>query len=308
LSIARASGVIVAPAAVTVPAESGITLENNGGVNDFNVCHRAAGYSTRSITPGKGRERKGIFMAMIFGTSGESAFNQYQRRATWVFGVLLGLLVAVAFGVGYLVGTKGKHGMIVLPLSIAAVVFIGWILRALDAKFKYSLNYRKGALGEALVSDVLDALPDGYYVFHDSTHASFGGNIDHLVVGPQGVFNIDTKNWTGTVSLGAGNALLLNGQPVTKPAVAILNKNSLELSDKIRALANVACYVQSVMVFPQAYIAIDRDAQNALRVDMRILNDLSGYLTAPRGSRALDKEKVEEIVRHLSALVLSTRK
>ena len=246
-------------------------------------------------------------MATIFGTSGESAFNQYQRKATWVFGVLLGLLVAVAFSVGYLVGTKGKLGVVVIPLTLAIVALIVWILRVLDAKFRHSLNYRKGALGEILVSDVLDALPDGYYVFHDSTHASFGGNIDHLVVGPQGVFNIDTKNWTGTVSLSADNVLLLNGHPASQPAVAIINKNSLAMSDKIKAFTNGTCYVQSVMVFPQAYIAINREAQNTLRVDMRTLNDLANYLTAQRtqgGSRALDKEKVEEIVRHLSALFL----
>lgn len=242
-------------------------------------------------------------MATVFGTSGESAFNQYQRKATYVFGILLALLAAVAFAVGYLLGTKGRLGLIVIPLTLAIVVLIAWIMRVLDAKFKYSLNYRKGALGEILVSDVLDALPEGYYVFHDSTHASLGGNIDHLVVGPQGVFNIDTKNWTGTVSLSPSNALLLNGQPVTQSAVATLNKNSLELSDRIRALANVACYVQSVMVFPQAYIAIDWDAQNALHVDMRTLNDLSRYLTASRGSRALDKDTVEKIVRYLSVLV-----
>jgi hypothetical protein len=53
-------------------------------------------------------------------------------------------------------------------------------------------------------------LPDGWHVFNDIPVGERGANIDHLVVGPVGVFTINTKNLKGNVWL-ASRALLLNG-------------------------------------------------------------------------------------------------
>ena len=65
-----------------------------------------------------------------------------------------------------------------------------------------------GAVGEEAVIGVLSKLPDSYHVFNDitlalpqtvfwSTHQEHikSAQIDHLVIGPSGVFIIETKNW-----------------------------------------------------------------------------------------------------------------
>jgi hypothetical protein len=44
-------------------------------------------------------------------------------------------------------------------------------------------------------------------VFHDVPVGDEGANIDHLVVGPAGVFTIDTKNLTGKVWVGPKSVL-----------------------------------------------------------------------------------------------------
>ncbi|HMK54011.1 MAG TPA: nuclease-related domain-containing protein, partial [Methanobacteriaceae archaeon] len=36
-----------------------------------------------------------------------------------------------------------------------------------------------------------------YFVYHDVTLASKRGNIDHVVIGPTGIFVIETKNYSG---------------------------------------------------------------------------------------------------------------
>ncbi len=76
---------------------------------------------------------------------------------------------------------------------------------------KKRTELRKGANGEAAVAFILDNLPDSFCVINDlSTKKS---NIDHLVVGPTGVFALDTKTWRGIISPDGNGELLLSGRP-----------------------------------------------------------------------------------------------
>jgi hypothetical protein len=60
--------------------------------------------------------------------------------------------------------------------------------------------WRVGGKGEELVGRQLASLPSPpWYVFHDIPIGSRGANVDHLVIGPGGVFSINTKHLTGEV-------------------------------------------------------------------------------------------------------------
>lgn len=72
--------------------------------------------------------------------------------------------------------------------------------------------YERGALGERATADALAPLTaTGWHVLHDRLLPT-GGNIDHLLVGPAGVIVIDTKNWSGTVSIGNRGELRVDGR------------------------------------------------------------------------------------------------
>jgi hypothetical protein len=76
---------------------------------------------------------------------------------------------------------------------------------------------RRGAAGEIHVGNILTDFPDDFCVINDLTTPF--GNLDHVVVGPTGVFVLDSKNWRGVVSADGKGELLLNGQPTDKPHV-----------------------------------------------------------------------------------------
>ena len=77
--------------------------------------------------------------------------------------------------------------------------FALWIAWKDDAPARID-NWRLGAEGERKTERALDALErDGWYVTHDL--ASGRGNIDHVIVGPPGVFVLDSKVWRGDVSI-----------------------------------------------------------------------------------------------------------
>lgn len=95
-------------------------------------------------------------------------------------------------------------GAIGLLLGLGVIVLFGRFhptYRAMIRDFRASSRWEKGAHGEMAVGDVLARLPDSYVVFHDyhpmdSQGRPVAWNVDHLVVGPTGVFVIETKNYS----------------------------------------------------------------------------------------------------------------
>lgn len=71
---------------------------------------------------------------------------------------------------------------------LALLFFIFKIVQRLSQREKLRLGY----FGELVTAEALSKLmPEGNYVFHDFPADNF--NIDHIVVGPAGVFAIETK-------------------------------------------------------------------------------------------------------------------
>jgi len=65
----------------------------------------------------------------------------------------------------------------------------------------------RAANGELVTGWWLGRLPDGWQVLNDVPVGDAGTNVDHLVIGPAGVFTINTKNLTGKVWVGPKSIL-----------------------------------------------------------------------------------------------------
>jgi hypothetical protein len=137
------------------------------------------------------------------GHPGRSARTQYRRRratelAAWTRSLTwrAPLVVAVGLAAGALAAQASLPRAGLAGLAVAALV--GWRLR-----FRPSSQVRAwqhGAKGEHQTARLLDRLGrDGYVIFHDLALPDSPANLDHLVVGPSGVFVIDSNLWTGQV-------------------------------------------------------------------------------------------------------------
>jgi hypothetical protein len=73
----------------------------------------------------------------------------------------------------------------------------------------------RAALGELVVGDTLDNLGTEWDVLHVVPVSGAEPEIDHLVIGPAGVFTIRTRNFPGQEIWVAGNALLVGAEQVT---------------------------------------------------------------------------------------------
>ena len=146
--------------------------------------------------------------------AGASAARTFERRderwrgrmASRGLGILFGTaaLVVAAIVIGAAVGYPTIGAIFGLAI---AVTILGDLLRSRQRV----TAWRVGAEGEHATADALASLPHGWVVLHDRRIPGGRANIDHVVVGPQGVFVIETKSWTGKVSID-GDAVRLNGR------------------------------------------------------------------------------------------------
>jgi Nuclease-related domain len=138
-----------------------------------------------------------------FGRPGRSVLAQYRRRrreelTAWARGLVWRAPLAAGAGLsgGVLAGQAGVAGAALVGLAVAALV--GWRLRFRPSE--QARAWQRGADGERRTGRLLDRLTrDGYVVFHDLAVPGSPANVDHLVIGPSGVFVIDSKRWTGSV-------------------------------------------------------------------------------------------------------------
>ena len=72
-------------------------------------------------------------------------------------------------------------------------------------------SWYRGALGELRVASILSALGPQFTVLHSVPVGVGDSDIDHIVIGPSGVFTINTKNHSGQRVWVAAESVLVNG-------------------------------------------------------------------------------------------------
>jgi len=234
-------------------------------------------------------------MAKVIGTAGASvremeAGRRQVRRLT-MLGVLL--LLAVIIYV-WLVTSRYLAGMI-------AVVAAGLVIVALKTidthatrndrrQRKRQRDAARGASGEEKVARILEALPDDYTIIHDLPCPL--GNIDHVVIGPHGVFVVETKAHGGSVTTADGQ-LLLNGKPPEKDFVGQAVGNALWLKQTLAETPGLDVWVEAVLVFSNAFV----EKRAAVKgVTVTYPGHLARLITAARG-RSIPVDEVTEALR-----------
>jgi hypothetical protein len=136
------------------------------------------------------------------GGSAQARWRQ-QRAVAWAAWIrTLPWRVAATLGMGALAGVLGSllAPQLGLVLGGLAAVAAGWGLRFRPSPD--AIAWRRGAAGERRTARLLAALErHGWAVLHDLAVPGSQANIDHLMIGPGGVFVIDAKQYRGRLQL-----------------------------------------------------------------------------------------------------------
>ena len=204
-----------------------------------------------------------------------------------------------------------------LPKDLLAYGFIAALLafvitalvsgRWLWSKFVEHKNYQLGYLGERTVAESLAPLLGlGYQVFHD-VPAENGGrvfNLDHVVVGPTGLFLIETKTRRkGRARPGfKDHEVAYDGQQLIWPWGE--DRHGLEqalaearwLSDWIRQITGVNVGAKPILALPGWYVKC------TARGPVNVVN-AKGLVSAikGRGGIELASEQIDLVARQLDA-------
>ena len=248
-------------------------------------------------------------MAHIYGKVGESALQKsLEKREKVLWGVLLVLMYG-AMGFGALWGLMFSKSLSVRYFAFAAIVgvfifFYLWMRRHnsfIEDKLRESRAWRRGYEGERVVGELLeDGLSDKYHIFNDVKFPGRKANIDHIVVGPSGIFVLNTKNWRGTVAWAEdGETLLWNGESEKKGTTKAILADALDVHDKLKTLTNKDYFIKPILVFPLAKVMPKLNTKVELQQEDYLIDKRLNYIDK---RNALSDADVKVAVRALNAL------
>jgi hypothetical protein len=156
-------------------------------------------------------------------------------------------------------------------LALISLAFLIYRIRKAQPKLH---ALRQGEEGERAVGQYLEKLrSDGYEVFHDLIGEGF--NVDHVIIGPAGVFTIETKTWSKPAKGEAkihfdGQNLTLPGQaPNRRPIIqAQAQAQASWLQTLLSESSGRSLSVRPVVLFPGWFI----DSNPARSSEIWILN------------------------------------
>lgn len=121
-----------------------------------------------------------------------------------------------------------------------------FLARALDSKTD-ERAWRVGANGEESVGARLESLKSqGWHVLHSIPVGERGSDIDHLVIGPGGVFTLNTKNHPGKSIWVSPKQIRVNGQPV--PYLRNSRFEAKRASELLSARVGLPIHARAVLV------------------------------------------------------------
>lgn len=180
--------------------------------------------------------------ARVYGSPGEAPRVLGLLRVFWP-------LLVLCFVTGYLLRALlpvpklglSQVGVLLFLVAVAAAVVLAWGDRRLG-------HFLKGAIGEEWVAHELSFLGSEYTVFNGLRFGGGKQNLDHVIVGPAGIFVVETKNWKGSVEFREGK-LFAGGKEPSRPPLSQVKTATAELVSYLESVGCGSLPAHSVLCF-----------------------------------------------------------
>lgn len=226
-----------------------------------------------------------------------------KRRMLRVFGCLLGFLFVgclLVIAGGILFNLENLPFKLIsycsvsfgLGLLIIVPIYFGHWGKEIDEPIERAIQ---GAVAEEEIAELLNLLPDDYVIFSDFL-CPFG-NIDHIVVGPTGVFVIETKSHTGRITLSQDGKLMRNSECLEKDFFKQVLDQTFWLKEKVSD-QNSKPFINPVVVFSRAFVKVPYTVKT-----VRVVNKKYLLRHITQNSKKLPMEDVHRISSVLSQLI-----
>jgi hypothetical protein len=211
---------------------------------------------------------------------------------------LAALFCLIIMFVGIYFFNRSVKAIATLGLPVALVVFVGIIywVKAMgskaDAYADRALDARRGADAEEDVGNLLGELPAEFYVVND--FVSRRGNIDHIVISPNGILTVETKSHRGVVSC-EGEMLKRDGQPFEKDFIKQAWAEAYSIRDLLVSHGISVPKPQPVLLFTNAYVQVRQQVRGVEIISRRYFPVYLQRLQTRMGAN--EAEKIFEILK-----------
>jgi nuclease-like protein len=228
------------------------------------------------------------------GGSAQARWRQL-RAAEWAAWTrTLPWRVAVSLGIGAAGGVLGSllASRLGLVFGGLAAVVAGWGLRFRPSPDAFA--WRRGAAGERRTARLLAPLERyGWAVLHDLAIPGSRANLDHLVIGPGGVFVIDSKQYRGRLQLDPSGRLWHGRHPLA----ATLRAAQFEADQAAQILPDPGVAVVPIVAVhgaqvPWGKVVVDGVPVVAARRLPSMLRELPAVLGPERVAALADQTRV----------------
>ena len=229
---------------------------------------------------------------------GSNSYLKNQVRKNLAKAAFSALIFAAVFSIliyrllsTFQIGIFEEAGLIFLLAPLVAFYFY---LR------KYHI-YNGGWQGEKQVAKLLArTLSDNYYLLNDLYLRDGGGDIDHVVLGPNGVFVLETKNWSGTIYCNGDEWKRAGKSNFSGSPSRQVKRNASKIQyliDNSPDLKGLHVWVEGAVVFTNNHATLH---VNNPPVAVLRLAQLPDHITSSRHSSNLSREQLETIGREIS--------
>jgi hypothetical protein len=167
---------------------------------------------------------------------------------------------------------------------------------------------RTGRLGEEAVGQFLDEKlrPAGYQILHDIPGDGF--NVDHIIVGPAGIFTIETKTRSkpirGDVRIKFdGTTIVIDGFEQDRNPVTQANAQARWLSNLLAEMTSKRFPIKPVVLFPGWFVEMTNPTS-----ELWVLNENALLKFIANEKPRLSQEEVAMITYHLKQYVINWQK
>jgi hypothetical protein len=214
-------------------------------------------------------------------------------------------------------------GFPIWPVAILAGLALlagaGWIyyeIRFQDLKPLRSI-LQAGLAGQRRMAGLLSGLEDEYFLLNNVQLPGRADDIDHIIVGPNGIFALETKNHRGRITWQEGQWLQVKmsnsgraqpPSPMRDPAHQLkrnidylrscINQTDPSLSRRTRL------WVEGIVAFSHRSITLDLPAsvEDSLPFPVMYAQDVPAHIQSHVPRRRLSKSEVRQIVSMLAHL------
>lgn len=241
-------------------------------------------------------------MAKSYGTPGVLLELQASKRFERFCKVLVFACIIYGGIIGYAIA---QWTLLASLVGIVSAMLLFWVLGKLLDRYYTPVEQERrrfihGARGEQFVGWLLEDLSDDWHVFH-SIQLRERGDLDHIAIGPPGLFYINTKSHRGLFSKGPAGDLLYNTKATSE--LSKITAQAADLRERLAALMGTPnLYVNAVLAAPFAFVDVPGRPKGVYVLHRENLTE-----TLEHAPKRLNKQQIEAYVRAVEILASASR-